>query len=238
MTDTVDEAASKQALTQLLEIGLKPEAYYQLAFMHLEDGNPLMGKQLLNSIPNEFELNSYQAAEFSSMMDYYAIRKQMQQNNQYLNNLNETQLDDLIEIATNGTGFAKGYACSILNLYGLCDFTYDNLKNSSVNGESFAENKALEYKRLQKAKSTYRFVSISPNPATDFLTVQIPEVELSENALIEINSTDGKLIKQIELNTQQFETIIDVSELLPGAYILNLLNNSKLLESNRFIIVE
>ncbi|MDN5350394.1 MAG: hypothetical protein PWQ54_1790 [Bacteroidales bacterium] len=238
MTDTVDEAASKQALTQLLEIGLKPEAYYQLAFMHLEDGNPLMGEQLLNSIPNEFELNSYQAAEFSSMMDYYAIRKQMQQNNQYLNNLNETQLDDLIEIATNGTGFAKGYACSILNLYGLCDFTYDNLKNSSVNGESFAENKALEYKRLQKAKSTYRFVSISPNPATDFLTVQIPEVELSENALIEINSTDGKLIKQIELNTQQFETIIDVSELLPGAYILNLLNNSKLLESNRFIIVE
>lgn len=237
MTDTVDEATSKQALTQLLQIGLKPEAYYQLAFMHLEDGNPSMGEQLLTTIPNEFELNSFQAAEFSSMMDYYAIRKQLQQNNQYLNNLNETQLNDLIEIATNGTGIAKGYACSILNLYGLCDFTYD-LKNSSVNGESFAEKKALEYKRLQKVRSAYRFVSISPNPATDFLTVQIPEVNLSENALIKINSSDGKLIKQIELNTQQFETIIDVSELLPGAYILNFLNNGKLLESNRFIIVE
>jgi len=56
--------------------------------------------------------------------------------------------------------------------------------------------------------------------------------------LVKINSSDGKLIKQIELNTQQFETIIDVSELLPGAYILNFLNNGKLLESNRFIIVE
>jgi hypothetical protein len=238
MTDTLDEAASKQALTQLLQIGLKQEAYYQLAFQHLEDGNPAMGEQLLNTIPNNFELNGFQAAEFNSMMDYYTIRKQMQQNNQYLNNLSETQLDALMEIATNGEGIAKGYACSILNLYGLCEFSYDDLKNLTVNDEWHASDKAAEYERLNKAKAAYQYLSISPNPANDFLIVQLTDTDLSVNTEIKITKTDGKMIRQLQLNTKQSETIIDVSDLLPGSYMLTLISNGKLIESTRFIIVK
>jgi hypothetical protein len=239
MTDTLDEAASKQALTQLLEIGLKPEAYYQLAFMHLKDGNPALGEQLLNTLPGNLELTSFQAAEYSSMLDYYNIRKQMKQNNQYLNDLSETQLDALLEIATNGEGAAKGYACSILNLYGLCDGPVsEELKSLDISDGWPNSDKAAEYERLKKAKAEHRYLALSPNPAKDFLIVQLTDIIPSENAKIQINSSDGKMISQQQLKTNQSEVIIDVSQLLPGSYVLTLVRNNELIESSRFIIAK
>ena len=55
MADTTDQAGSKQSLTELLEMGIKPESYYQLAFMYLEDGDNTTSEQLLNNVPNAFE---------------------------------------------------------------------------------------------------------------------------------------------------------------------------------------
>ncbi len=239
MTDTLDENASKQALTELLQLGIEPMAYYQLAFMHLSDGNAAQGEQLLNNAHNAFELNDYQTAELTTMQSYFQLRKQMQQNGQYMSDLDENQLDALMEIAEYGQGIAKGYACNILNIYGLCDgLLAENLKNLYLDEYNAYTRKEREYERLIKIEKAHQYISISPNPAKDYITVQLTDEVLSVDAMFHIYGSNGKLVHQQFLAAKHKEMVVDVSKLLPGNYSIAMVINGKPIESGRFVIVE
>lgn len=59
-------------------------------------------------------------------------------------------------------------------------------------------------------------LSVSPNPASDKVTVKFP---ISESSKIQILTTNGSVAKEISANG--LETSIDVRDLTPGLYILN-----------------
>ncbi len=237
MMDTLDEAASKQALVELLQMGIEPQAYYQLAFMHFNDGQLSQGEQVLNTVSTSFDLNDFQTAELSSMQAYYQIRMQMQQNGQHFGNLNQNQLDALMDIAEFGQGMAKGYACNMLSLYDLCDGPDEGgLKNQLADEDFQSSKKALEYERLKNITTAHQHFRVSPNPARDYITVQLNEEVLAGEAILNIYSAEGKLLKQYLMDTNKRETIIDVSTLPPGSYSIAFLRNGKHIDSSRFII--
>ncbi len=237
MMDTLDEAASKQALVELLQMGIEPQAYYQLAFMHFNDGQLSQGEQVLNAVSASFDLNDFQTAELSSMQAYYQIRKQMQQNGQHLGNLNQNQLDAMMDIAEFGQGMAKGYACNILSLYGLCERPDDGgLKNQLADEGFLSSKKAIEYERLKNISTAHQHFTVSPNPARDYIAVQLTEEVLAGEATLNIYSAEGKLLKQHLMDNNKREIIIDVSALPPGSYSISFLRNGKHIDSSRFII--
>jgi hypothetical protein len=241
MADTLDVPASKQALTELLEMGIKPESYYQLAFMNLEDGDYTLGEQLLNTVPNVFDLNSFQCEELTSLQEYINIRKQMYQNGQFLGTISEDQLDALLDIAETGQGIGRGYARNILNMHGLWDFPDmgdEGLKTGLTDNTWQLSAKAVEYERLKNVSTENMYLTIAPNPAKDYIIVQLTTEVLFENTYLQINSADGKLIDQIPVTKNLGETIIDVSKLTPGAYTLVLINDKNLLDRTKFVIVK
>lgn len=237
MMDTLDEAASKQALVELLQMGMEPQAYYQLAFMHFNDGQLSQGEQVLNAVYASFDLNDFQTAELSSMQAYYQIRKQMQQNGQHLGNLNQNQLDAMMDIAEFGQGMAKGYACNILSLYGLCERPDDGgLKNQLADEGFLSSKKAIEYERLKNISTAHQHFTVSPNPARDYIAVQLTEEVLAGEATLNIYSAEGKLVKQHLMDTNKREIIIDVSALAPGSYSIAFVRSGKQIDSSRFIL--
>jgi hypothetical protein len=237
MIDTLDEAASKQALIELLQMGIEPQAYYQLAFMHFNDGQLSQGEQVLNAVSTSFDLNDFQTAELSSMQAYYQIRKHMQQNGQHLGNLNQNQLDAMMDIAEFGQGMAKGYACNILSLYGLCERPdVGELKNQLADEDFLLSKKAIEYERLKNISTAHQHFTVSPNPARDYIAVQLTEDVLAGEATLNIYSAEGKLLKQHLMDTNKREIIIDVSALPPGSYSIAFLRNGKHIDSSGFII--
>lgn len=241
ITDTLNVPASKQALTELLELGIKPEAYYQLAFMHLEDGNYTLGEQLLNTVSNVFDLNSFQSEELTSLQEYFNIRKQMYQNGQFLGTISEEQLAALLNIAETGQGIGRGYARNILNMYGLWDYPDmgdEGLKTSLTDDTWQLSAKAVEYERLKNVSTENMYLTIAPNPAKDYITVKLTTEVIYKNTYLQINSADGKLINQIPMTKNLGETIIDVSKLVPGAYTLVLINGKNLLDRTKFVIVK
>lgn len=60
-------------------------------------------------------------------------------------------------------------------------------------------------------------INVSPNPAKDFLNISSDRITIQSVSIADIN---GRTIKQIELN--QTNSSIDVSDLLAGVYILNI----------------
>jgi hypothetical protein len=237
MMDTLDEAASKQALVELLQMGIEPQAYYQLAFMHFNDGQLSQGEQVLNAVSASFDLNDFQTAELSSMQAYYQIRKQMQQNGQHLGNLNQNQLDAMMDIAEFGQGMAKGYACNILSLYGLCERPDDGgLKNQLADEGFLSSKKAIEYERLKNISTAHQHFTVSPNPARDYIAVQLTEEVLAGEATLNIYSAEGKLLKQHLMDANKSSAIIDVSSLPPGSYSIAFVRSGKQIDSSRFIL--
>ena len=64
-------------------------------------------------------------------------------------------------------------------------------------------------------------VSVWPNPATEFVSVDAPE-----NASIEIYSVDGRLITSIPVNSTLENNLtrqIDIYNLIAGVYVVNII---------------
>ena len=67
-------------------------------------------------------------------------------------------------------------------------------------------------------------VKIAPNPATDFIVVDLPEKMNSEEAIIALISADGKVVKNHVMTGSQ--ATINVNDLPTGMYVLKLISET------------
>ena len=100
---------------------------------------------------------------------------------------------------------------------------YDNLRgyvtfNSPV---SYCHNIAT--KLFETIKSVNTSINIYPNPAKDVLNI-----EIANNATIQIISLDGRLVKTIA-NMNSTNSQINVSELSQGVYFLRIQNGAEVI---------
>jgi Secretion system C-terminal sorting domain/Cohesin domain len=61
-------------------------------------------------------------------------------------------------------------------------------------------------------------IQLSPNPAQDFVLVNLPTFSASENGVIELFSTDGRLVLQKPI--RGIETELQTSQLITGTYLV------------------
>jgi hypothetical protein len=123
--------------------------------------------------------------------------------------------------------------------------------SSTVQSYSFTDNlpvKGVNYYRLKQVDrdghSSYsrtvavtfdekgRLISVFPNPAKDNLTISFASPQ--QNIQAEIFTTDGKLVRKESLGNVQRSTLLNVSDLITGTYLLEMIfgNEKKII---RFI---
>ncbi|MBP9703766.1 MAG: T9SS type A sorting domain-containing protein, partial [Chitinophagales bacterium] len=76
-------------------------------------------------------------------------------------------------------------------------------------------------------------IKIYPNPTTNTITFS---TALNSGDLILISSTDGRIIKQI--NIQNEMSVIDVSSLSTGMYIINVLDDNSIKLTDKLFIIK
>jgi len=76
-------------------------------------------------------------------------------------------------------------------------------------------------------------ISLSPNPASDFLKVKIDN-EIITDSELNVNDLTGKLILKKKLNSNY--QILDISALSSGVYFLNISTDNLLVGSAKFIV--
>ncbi|OFY87547.1 MAG: hypothetical protein A3F72_20935 [Bacteroidetes bacterium RIFCSPLOWO2_12_FULL_35_15] len=69
-----------------------------------------------------------------------------------------------------------------------------------------------------------RSIKVYPNPATDKITMEVPEFK---NTSLEILSMDGRVLKNISLQSEK--TQLNISNLAKGIYILKVKNDKKII---------
>jgi hypothetical protein len=102
-----------------------------------------------------------------------------------------------------------------------CNYTSQSKLISETNNNNFFQKNQLK---------------IYPNPATSFVSLQFNTIK-EDNVLLELYNMSGLKIKDIKLHVSAGEQSIkmDVNNLLPGVYILQLRLNTQMLETKLMI---
>ena len=78
--------------------------------------------------------------------------------------------------------------------------------------------------------------NVYPNPSSEKVTIKWNSPNRAKTISIELMSMEGKTIKKYELEKLDLETIIDISDVHSGMYILKFANDTLILESHKIII--
>jgi hypothetical protein len=74
-------------------------------------------------------------------------------------------------------------------------------------------------------------VSISPNPASDFLVIDLSNVN-DENAIVTVFDVQGKMVKAVESAELNSKTTINIADIPKGNYILKISSGSKIISKS------
>lgn len=71
-------------------------------------------------------------------------------------------------------------------------------------------------------------ITVYPNPASEFLNIQLPENIVSENTVVNLYDVNGRLIINQEYKMENREIRILVNNLSNGVYLLRITNNQQI----------
>lgn len=206
---------------------------YSFAFILLEEGNFTQGLNVLNQVANDYVMDEEEQNAYELLVDYYNLLADIQQQNISLDELDETQLGMLTDMEQS-SGKAALYARNIL--LALEATSYDEpiiLPDILKSSEAQAEYEAL----LEKVNEAPDYLLLQPNPAKDHIIVEF-EMEKEENVMIQIHNMSGVLKQSNILTAEQDQWVVDTRGFKPGVYICTLKVDNKLLESEKFTVIE
>lgn len=90
----------------------------------------------------------------------------------------------------------------------------------------------LEYKK----KLVQQLVKVYPNPAQSYVTVEFANSILLEEKEVRISNINGQEIQRYTIGKGVVRKKIDVSELLPGTYIINISTQKNAIHTEKLII--
>ncbi len=78
---------------------------------------------------------------------------------------------------------------------------------------------------------------IYPNPAKDYITIEYATTDFSKGLSLIITDLSGRIVHNEQLDYPQDELVIIADKFPPGQYFCTLKNSSKVIQTQKFILV-
>jgi hypothetical protein len=220
--------ALDDSLVILLEKQNSLHAKYSLAFLYLQQNDSIAAIGILNQIPTQFALDEGQQWEHNQLVTYVNLI-------QLQNDLSpdSTVMALLSTLAGTQKGHARVYARNTLLAMNAMDYM-EPIYLPGPTKSALAD----EYRELIKLAKEHEILQIQPNPAKDYLIVTWEMDKLSANLVLMISSLDGKIIKEIPVNGNSNQKVVDTSKLQAGIYIVSLHSQNQLIDSEKISIIK
>lgn len=233
-TDTLN-AWAKDSLINF--VSRQPDLYdkYELATLYLSYGLYTEMQTVLNTIPQNFEMDDEMTTEFNEFSAILSIAKTMQDENLYEGGLNETQRGNLENLLEAGKPILSPMALSLL-------MRDDPNYNYEERIDNVDQNAPLRLKPNDENSSSDEQMEfmLYPNPALDYTTLKY-NCKYA-NLTYSIIEASGKIIKSSVLetieDTKLNEVLIDLSSINSGTYYLVIKTNGKSIWTEKLIISE
>lgn len=186
----------------------------------------------LSAIPNDFELSDKENKEYNYFSDLKSTIISAHQQNRNVMQLDSLEVADLVYIADSSRSVAGMQAQGLLNFaYGYNYFSLPALpppdeKSSRIN----------DFESPGNNNNTENFVTIHPNPASQWVAVDYKLPYPAGNGILLITDALGKQIQQVVISEIIGQYIWDSRNIPSGVYLLNLIVNGKTIEQQKIVI--
>ncbi len=229
--DTVNANAYTNMLSYLTaRQGLADK--YQLAATYLSHKDYTNMQNVLSAIPSSFSLSTQESAAYQNNLTTFAIAREIKQNDKHMGDLSQSQISSLQSII-NQAAADHSMALALL-LWNNPDYELNEL----------ILHKPSSSARMAKADDTKRpemtsVFSIFPNPAKDYFTFQYnSDLEQMQDLMVIITDMQGKTIRQIKLDNNNIDELIDAKGLSAGLYSVSLYSGNTILEVKQLNIIK
>jgi hypothetical protein len=189
----------------------------------------------INSIPESFELNEQQWAEYNNWNSYFDIAKSLRQKEVPFDGLTQSQKDVLGGIIESTPNTESASAALALLLFNNPDYDYvEPVKEFRIENQRKARP---QHSAIIEPVET-KLIKLYPNPAHDYITLEYNNVGQYSSLSYSLNDQSGKMLLNQELNTQERETLIDLSMLKAGVYTLVVYGDNNIIETHKITVVK
>jgi hypothetical protein len=225
--DTSNAGPYSDSLIALYQNENRPEARYDLCFMHLshEDSSSLFNT--LSNIPIEFDLSTDELLIHNQYQDLFGILWEVKIDSTGLDSL---QIQSLYNLCTPIHSVPANYAFNSLIINGIIEY------NEPVYSVELLKLVTAPAQSPQANESPDR-LTVFPNPAGNYFIVQYDLSGFAENGVLAISDMNGKELKLYGLTDMKNQVVIATEAYPSGAYVINLLCGDIIVDSRKISII-
>jgi len=204
---------------------------YNLAFRYWNRLDSVEAFEILNTIPEQYNLTNDQLTTHQQYLDYFDILKLIADSNWTASDLDSVSVELLFEIKENGGSGISAFARGMLLKGGFIDYkeTIVLPRLASPEENSFA-NKNIDDNEQRKD-----YLKLFPNPAGDYVIVFYDIGSDSRSFSLKLVDNQGIVIRIIQLEPGKDQIVVNLENLPNGIYLFTLNVNGKKLESQKLI---
>lgn len=213
-TDTTNSWAS-DSLTSLLTWHNNLFSRYELALKHLFNGDTELMEDLLESIPQEFEMDDSTLAAHQDYMDYLELLDLLREEERLPVDLTVEEIEELLTLVSNDRNYASAWARTMLKL-SCTDYLY---QEPIITETVFNPRKGRTSTSIRLSKPTIRAY---PNPSKYFVNLDLLEITVQEDDFLIVTDLKGNEVHRVDLTQRQEGYVMNVQPLKTGIYVVTL----------------
>lgn len=225
LSDTVNTASSSDSIVSLLYGQEYLDARYKLCVYYLSKSDSANAFSILNNIPFDFDLSLNEQEVWELYSELFNINWEIMSDT---TGADSTHIAGLFAIYGHQNTMPALYARNLLINEGELVYSELVFLGSTLKVAPIWQKRPLE----NPASDLYVF----PNPAHSYFIVEYSMESFANNSQIILTDISGKHIKAIEISCQQNQIVVPVEDLPNGAYILQLLEGSNIIQSEKIIV--
>jgi len=207
-------------------------AKYSLAFEYLASGDTMSAENILNAIPNTFQLNASQLNEHGYYYSYIDLLKQLKLEGKSVCEVDSNQIQILSNLMNSSTGYVSRYARNVLLALGEIAykepyiFPHESVKSSKIHHKSTSENQNTN------------LLKVYPNPARDYIIIEYALNIVFDNASVVLYDASGKTIRKFTISKTFDWLVLPLTEFRAGNYIGILRNGTMPVKTAKFVVMK
>ena len=216
------------SVEQTLSFIQSPSSMYQQAFCRFNKGDSLGVLNMLDEVPQEFELTQSEADLQSDYVDFFALLLELRSQGKNIDEVDSVQKSLLYTILRNGNNQLQAYCRNILVRVDSLEYSEPYLFPEPI------ENKADEIKKpaVNFNTGSQQYFKLYPNPAKEYITIEY--LLETDSGVFEIYTISGIRKHAFKTNMLQGIKTIDLRGWQSGIYVIKLTSKGKLLQSDKF----
>ena len=204
---------------------------YELAALYLQIGDYVSMGTTLEDIPVDFELNDMQQEDLDNWSTYFGIAAELKQSGIYPEALSQAQIDELEAMATLELSAVASAARALLmfNQHG-----YEYKEEVKPVPEYSPRRGKTDPGSVKVLASTLK---VYPNPCNEYITLEYRTGKKHNKLWIELADATGKIVLTHRLKDGAGEELLGLTELKPGVYVVRLIGDNSLIDTQRITIL-